>query len=164
MQVYVVEEARGDFRKVGLPHPEIVGALAAQLTYEQNPAFAPPSRVGCGTSVRRAGVSSVTAPPVKSHEYAKLASVFTRIQRGVRVVCLLASILYPMLRGQDQAAAGRPKIGVALEGGGALGLAHIGVLRWLEEHRIPVDFVAGTSMGGLVGGLYAMGNEESEVG
>ena len=51
----------------------------------------------------------------------------------------------------------RPTIGVALEGGGALGLAHIGVLRWFEEHHIPVDYVAGTSMGGLVGGLYATG-------
>lgn len=44
----------------------------------------------------------------------------------------------------------RPKIGVALEGGGALGLAHVGVLQWFEEHHIPVDYVAGTSMGGLV--------------
>ena len=49
----------------------------------------------------------------------------------------------------------RPKIGLVLEGGGALGLAHIGVLRWLEEHHIPVAYVAGTSMGGLVGGFYA---------
>src|SRR5207244_4654691 len=47
----------------------------------------------------------------------------------------------------------RPTIGVALEGGGAMGLAHIGVLKWFEEHHIPVDYVAGTSMGGLVGGL-----------
>ena len=51
----------------------------------------------------------------------------------------------------------RPKIGVALEGGGAMGLAHVGVLRWFEEHHIPVDYVAGTSMGGLVGGLYDTG-------
>jgi len=46
---------------------------------------------------------------------------------------------------------------VALEGGGALGLAHIGVLQWMEEHHIPVDRVAGTSMGALVGSLYASG-------
>ena len=43
--------------------------------------------------------------------------------------------------------AGRPAIGVALEGGGALGLAHIGVLRWMEEHRIPVDRIAGNQHG-----------------
>jgi len=44
---------------------------------------------------------------------------------------------------------GRPGIGLVLEGGGALGLAHIGVLRWLEENHIPVDRLAGTSMGRL---------------
>jgi NTE family protein len=58
---------------------------------------------------------------------------------------------------------GRPSIGVALEGGGALGLAHIGVLQWFEEHHIPVDYVAGTSMGGLVGGFYATGMSPAEV-
>src|SRR5256884_6533290 len=57
----------------------------------------------------------------------------------------------------------RPKIGVALEGGGALGLAHIGVLKWFEEHHIPVDYVAGTSMGGLVGGFYAAGMNPDEL-
>ena len=45
----------------------------------------------------------------------------------------------------------RPTIGVALEGGGAKGLAHIGVLEWFEENHIPVDYIAGTSMGGLIG-------------
>ena len=40
----------------------------------------------------------------------------------------------------------RPKIGIALSGGGARGLAHIGVIEWMEENRIPVDYVAGTSM------------------
>ncbi len=57
----------------------------------------------------------------------------------------------------------RPKVGLVLEGGGALGLAHIGVLQWLEEHRVPVDYVAGTSMGGLVGGIYATGMNAKEV-
>ena len=57
----------------------------------------------------------------------------------------------------------RPKIGVALEGGGALGLAHIGVLQWFEDHHIPIDYIAGTSMGGLVGGLYAAGKSPEEL-
>ncbi|HEY6127804.1 MAG TPA: patatin-like phospholipase family protein [Candidatus Acidoferrum sp.] len=57
----------------------------------------------------------------------------------------------------------RAKIGVALEGGGALGLAHIGVLQWFEEHHIPIDYIAGTSMGGLVGGLYATGKTPKEL-
>src|SRR5579885_2563853 len=57
----------------------------------------------------------------------------------------------------------RPKIGLALEGGGALGLAHIGVLQWFEDHHIPVDYIAGTSMGGLVGGFYATGKSPKEL-
>lgn len=57
----------------------------------------------------------------------------------------------------------RPRVGVALEGGGALGQAHVGVLKWFEEHHIPVDYVAGTSMGGLVGGLYATGESADEM-
>jgi NTE family protein len=56
-----------------------------------------------------------------------------------------------------------PKLGLVLEGGGALGLAHIGVITWMEEHRIPVSYVAGTSMGGLVGGMYATGLSPAEV-
>ena len=58
---------------------------------------------------------------------------------------------------------GRLTIGVALEGGGALGEAHIGVLKWFEEHHIPVDYLAGTSMGGLIGGLYATGKSADEL-
>ncbi len=58
---------------------------------------------------------------------------------------------------------GRPAIGIALEGGGALGLAHIGVLEWLEEHHIPVDRISGTSMGSLVGALYATGTTPAQM-
>jgi NTE family protein len=57
----------------------------------------------------------------------------------------------------------RRTLGLVLEGGGALGLAHIGVITWMEEHRIPVSSVAGTSMGGLVGGIYATGRSPAEV-
>ncbi len=57
----------------------------------------------------------------------------------------------------------RRAIGLALEGGGALGLAHIGVIQWLEEHRIPVDRIAGTSMGALVGAFYAGGESPAEM-
>lgn len=51
----------------------------------------------------------------------------------------------------------RPKVGVALGGGGARGYAHIGVLRVLRRERIPVDIVVGTSMGAIIGGAYAAG-------
>src|ERR1700746_2685516 len=57
----------------------------------------------------------------------------------------------------------RPNIGLVLAGGAALGLAHIGVIQWLEEHRIPVSYVAGTSMGGLVGGLYGTGQSPRDM-
>ncbi|HXG67207.1 MAG TPA: patatin-like phospholipase family protein, partial [Blastocatellia bacterium] len=55
------------------------------------------------------------------------------------------------------------KVGLVLSGGGARGIAHIGVLEWFERHRIPVDYVAGTSMGGLVGGMYATGMTPGEM-
>jgi NTE family protein len=57
----------------------------------------------------------------------------------------------------------RPRIGVAFGGGSARGLAHVGVLRWFDEHRIPVDLAAGTSMGGLIGGAFASGMSPSEL-
>ncbi|MBK8316888.1 MAG: patatin-like phospholipase family protein [Acidobacteria bacterium] len=57
----------------------------------------------------------------------------------------------------------RLKIGLVLSGGGARGVAHVGVLEWMEQHRIPVDYLAGASMGGLVGGIYAMGMPVSEM-
>lgn len=57
----------------------------------------------------------------------------------------------------------RLKIGIAFSGGGAKGCAHIGVLRVLEEMRIPIDYAAGTSMGSIVGGLYAAGLDPDEL-
>lgn len=57
----------------------------------------------------------------------------------------------------------QPRIGLVLGGGGARGAAHVGVLKVLEELRIPVDYVAGTSMGSIVGGLYASGLSPQEI-
>lgn len=57
----------------------------------------------------------------------------------------------------------RPKIGLALGGGGAKGSAHIGVLKVLEQHNIPVDYIAGTSIGSVVGGMYASGLSVDEI-
>lgn len=54
-------------------------------------------------------------------------------------------------------------VGLVLSGGGAKGIAHIGVIQALEDHDIPIDFVAGTSMGAIVGGLYAAGYTPAEM-
>ncbi|GIU16539.1 MULTISPECIES: patatin-like phospholipase family protein [unclassified Shewanella] len=57
----------------------------------------------------------------------------------------------------------RPKIGLVLSGGGAKGAAHIGVLKVLEEKNIPIDYIAGTSIGAYVGGMYALGYSAAEI-
>jgi NTE family protein len=64
---------------------------------------------------------------------------------------------------QNDKPAKRPRIGLVLSGGGARGFAHIGVLKVLEENRIPIDYIAGASMGGLVGSLYATGKSAAEM-
>ena len=56
-----------------------------------------------------------------------------------------------------------PKIGLVLSGGAARGLAHVGVLKALEEQGIHVDAIAGTSMGAVIGGLYASGYKIDEL-
>src|SRR5438034_532335 len=63
----------------------------------------------------------------------------------------------------DTAAAKRPKICLVLSGGGARGAAHVGVLKVLEELRVPIDCITGTSMGSLVGGAYATGTTVPEM-
>jgi NTE family protein len=57
----------------------------------------------------------------------------------------------------------RPRIGLALSGGGALGLAEIGVIQWMEENHIPVDRIAGTSMGSIIAAMYATGMSPADM-
>ncbi len=64
---------------------------------------------------------------------------------------------------EEPAAEKRPRIGLVLSGGGARGLAHIGVIAVLEEMKIPVDVIAGTSMGAIVGGFYASGMSPADM-
>ncbi|MGB0391697.1 MAG: patatin-like phospholipase family protein, partial [Salibacteraceae bacterium] len=73
------------------------------------------------------------------------------------------SITAQPLTPSDSTIVSNPKIGLVLSGGGALGLAHIGVLKVLEEKGIRPDFVVGTSMGSIVGGLYALGYTPEEI-
>ena len=80
---------------------------------------------------------------------------------ALAVLCVLPA---PAVMAADEsAAARRPRIGLVLGGGGARGGAHVGVLKVLEELRIPVDYVVGTSMGSIVGGLYASGKNAEEI-
>lgn len=67
------------------------------------------------------------------------------------------------LEAQNQVNDKRPKVGLVLSGGGAKGMAHIGVLKILEEVGMPIDYIGGTSMGGIVGGLYAAGYSADEL-
>lgn len=76
--------------------------------------------------------------------------------KTLRPVTLAVLVIAPALL-HAETPAPRPKIGLALGGGGARGGAHVGVLQVLEELHVPVDAIAGTSMGSMIGGLYAAG-------
>ncbi len=84
-----------------------------------------------------------------------------RCQLVTLLCCVLASPAAVPAVVEEPAA--RPRVGLVLSGGGARGLAHVGVLKVLEEMRIPVDAIAGTSMGAVVGGLYASGMSAAEI-
>ena len=85
----------------------------------------------------------------------------TTIVTSIFAVLFLLCILSPDLSFAEEKT--RPKIGLVLGGGGAKGAAHIGVLKVLEEQKIPVDYIAGTSMGAIVGALYASGLTADEL-
>ena len=76
----------------------------------------------------------------------------------VPLTMLVIASLLPL-----QAEEERPKIGLVLGGGGALGFAHIGILQVLEELEIPIDYIGGTSMGSIVAGMYASGMSPDEI-
>ena len=80
-----------------------------------------------------------------------------RILRALVQPIFILAILVLSFLNCANAQTSRPRIALVLSGGGARGFAHIGVLQWFEENRIPIDYVAGTSMGGLVGGMYSIG-------
>lgn len=84
----------------------------------------------------------------------------------VRIVfSFLLSLLFAstIVSAQSGHKTARPKIGLALSGGSAHGFAHLGVLKYMEELGIEVDYITGTSMGSVIGGLYAMGFDASEI-
>src|SRR5436189_6192867 len=84
-----------------------------------------------------------------------------RIKRGIAFG--VAFVIATAIARDAGAQVKRPKIGLALSGGGAKGCAHVGVLRQLEKMHIPVDYIAGTSMGAVIGALYASGMTPDEI-
>src|SRR5271170_3626857 len=101
---------------------------------------------------------------VRNSNFASRTMLNTSMRSFIIAGILAASLVSAL--SQEKATPSDPnsqKIGLVLEGGGALGLAHIGVITWLEAHHIPVSYIAGTSMGGLVGGVYATGRSPAEV-
>src|SRR3954451_18872489 len=87
------------------------------------------------------------------------------ITRSLLCIALCMLCLEALAQTSDgqQPAARRPKIGLVLSGGGARGVAHVGVLKVLNEMRIPVDYVVGTSMGSIVAGAYSSGMSAEEM-
>ena len=77
--------------------------------------------------------------------------------KAIIVFCLLIIIAYSSFAQQP------PRIGLVLSGGGAKGIAHIGVLKVLEEYGIQPDYITGTSMGSIIGGLYSLGYSAEEL-
>ncbi len=82
---------------------------------------------------------------------------------GILWAVLLLFITITAYSQDTTAVKARPKVGLVLSGGGAKGAAHIGVLKYIEEAGIPIDYIAGTSMGSIVGGLYALGYSSDEI-
>lgn len=90
------------------------------------------------------------------------------MRRFCQLIFGLLGVFFGLIEGsmafqQDQLSGDRPKIGLVLSGGGAKGIAHVGVIRAMEKAGIRPDYVVGTSMGSVVGGLYAMGYSADEL-
>src|SRR5262252_9881531 len=81
----------------------------------------------------------------------------------IRIALRFFAVLLALAAGIAQAQAPRPKTCLVLGGGGARGAAHIGVLKVLERERVPIDCITGTSMGAIVGGMYAAGYKADEI-
>ncbi|HTE24781.1 patatin-like phospholipase family protein [Flavitalea sp.] len=85
----------------------------------------------------------------------------TKFRLDYIVITLLIFLAYSPVNGQDIRV--RPKIGVALSGGGAKGLAHIGILKAIDSAGLKVDYITGTSMGSIIGSLYAIGYSADSI-
>ncbi|AKM38692.1 patatin-like phospholipase family protein [Burkholderia contaminans] len=110
---------------------------------------------------------TVAAQPLPAADSAAAAAVTAAVPIAAPVAAASAPAAKPAASGHtcdaDGGPAGRPSVGLVLSGGGARGYAHLGVLKVLEDNRIPIDCIAGTSMGAVVGGLYASGMAAGEM-
>ena len=87
-----------------------------------------------------------------------------RALKAIKCFIISISLLTALLAPQTAAAQGEHQsVGLVLSGGGAKGIAHVGVIKALEENNIPIDYVTGTSMGAIIGGLYACGYTPEEM-
>lgn len=87
-----------------------------------------------------------------------------RCRHPLRLVIAVLLVFSAIVVAQEpQKIPKRPKLALVLSGGAARGLAHVGVITWFEEHHIPVDYVVGTSMGALIGSMYATGMSPAEM-
>jgi len=153
------------------PPPEPAAARAPLVTSDIRPSQAEPSRRrACfvGWALQRKAGTILDATRAKArfalHSGAMNEPTLGTCRPMLRVIALLACALAasPALPASAQPQP-RIRVGLALGGGGARGLAHIGVLQWFDEHRIPVDVVGGTSMGALIGGTFATGMSPGEI-
>ena len=78
-----------------------------------------------------------------------------RVMRKFLLVFITLWVFIPTIYAQ--------KVGLVLSGGGAKGLTHIGIIRALEDNNIPIDYITGTSMGAIIGSLYAMGYSPDDM-
>ena len=87
-----------------------------------------------------------------------------RVLSSGLIFCLLSFVFCQNITAQQVTdSIVRPRVGVVLSGGGAKGFAHIGALKVIEEAGLPIDYIAGTSMGSIIGGLYAIGYSPDEM-
>ena len=100
---------------------------------------------------------------MKMSSQSKAGSAFLLACCFCMVLVVHCGILPSGADAQEKTSSPRPRIGIVLGGGGAKGMAHIGVLKVIEELKIPVDYIAGTSMGAIVGALYASGRSAGEI-
>jgi len=99
-----------------------------------------------------------TSPPIKNKE--KATGIYL-----LRLIFLLILLLTVIMAGANVIKTNndRQRVAVVLSGGGTKGMAHIGVLKALEDHDIPIDYIAGTSIGAIIGGMYAAGYTPEEI-